>query len=63
MVLLVSFASFCWKDIGSFVTRAINNSYEKHNFSACNKLGVITCIPKAGKPKQFLKKNGDPSLS
>ena len=48
------FLKFFWKDIGSFVTRAINNSCEKHNFSACNKLGVITCIPKAGKPKQFL---------
>lgn len=49
------FFKFFWKDIGSFVTRAINNSYEKHTFSECNKLGVITCIPKAGKPKQFLK--------
>ena len=24
-------------------------------FSEQNKLGIITCIPKAGKPKQFLK--------
>ena len=44
-----------FKDIDSFVTKAINNSYEKHNFSACNKLGVITCIPKSEKPNQFLK--------
>ena len=34
------FKVFFWKDIGSFVTTAINNSYEKHNFCVCNKLGV-----------------------
>lgn len=25
------------------------------NFSETNKLGIITCIPKEGKPKQYLK--------
>ena len=42
------------QDIGSFVTRAINYSYEQIMFSEQNQLGIITCIPKAGKPKQFL---------
>ena len=50
-----SFFKFFWQDIGSFVTRAINYSYEQKMFSEQNKLGKITCIPKAGKPKQFLK--------
>lgn len=49
------FFKFFWKDIGVFVTRAINNSYEIGQFSDHNKLGIITCIPKAGKPKQYLK--------
>ena len=49
------FFKFFWQDIGSFVTRAINYSYEQKMFSEQNKLGIITCIPKAGKPKQFLK--------
>ena len=46
---------FFLKDIDSFITRAINNSNEKLQFSDSNKLGIITCIPKTGKPKQFLK--------
>ena len=49
------FFKFFWQDIGSFVTRAINYSYEQKMFSEQNTLGIITCIPKAGKPKQFLK--------
>lgn len=39
----------------SFITRAINNTYELGHFTKSNKLGVITCLPKAGKQKQFLK--------
>ena len=37
------------------IIRAINQSYKSNEFSEPNKLGVITCIPKHGKPKQFLK--------
>lgn len=55
MVSLASFIKKFWKDLGSFITRAINNSYELLNFSETNKLGIITCIPKEGKPKQYLK--------
>lgn len=54
MVSLVN-SFFFWKDIGVFVTRAINNSYEIGQFSDHNKLAIITCIPKARKPKQSLK--------
>ena len=49
------FFKFFWKDIGTFLTRAINNSYENQQFSEPNKLSVITCLPKTGKDKQFLK--------
>lgn len=49
------FFKFFWKDLGTFITRAINQSLKIGSFSDINKLGVITCIPKAGKPKQFLK--------
>lgn len=38
-----------------FVIRAINKSYEIGELSSTNKLGIITCIPKQDKPKQFLK--------
>ena len=49
------FFKIFWKDIGSFITRAINNSKELTCFTEPNKLSIITCIPKVGKPKQFLK--------
>lgn len=49
------FFKFFWKDIGTFVTRAINESYKQLQFSSPNKLRIITCIPKAGKPTQFFK--------
>lgn len=49
------FFKFFWNNIASFITRAINNSNELLYFTESNKLGIITCLPKAGKQKQFLK--------
>ena len=49
------FFKFFWNDIGDFVTRSINYSYEIMQFSEPNKLGIITCIPKSGKPKHLIK--------
>ena len=40
---------------GSFVTRVRHYSYDQKMFSEQNKLGIITCIPQAGKPNQFKK--------
>lgn len=37
-----------------FITRVINNSYQLGHFPESNKLGIITCLPKAGKPKNFI---------
>ena len=47
-----SFLKIFWQEIGCFVTRAIDYSYEHKMFFEQNKIGII---PKAGKPKQFLK--------
>lgn len=49
------FFKFFWNNIASFITRAINNSNELLYFTESNKLGIITCLPNAGKQKQFLK--------
>lgn len=49
------FLNFFWSDLKLFVIRAINKSYEIGELSSTNKLGIITCIPKEDKPKQFLK--------
>ena len=39
-----------------FLTRSINNGFEKKNeMSVTQRQGVITCIPKEGKDKSFIK--------
>ena len=49
------FFKFFWIDLKSFIIRAINTAYETGEMSNMNKLGIITCIPKQDKSKQFLK--------
>ena len=44
-----------WKDIGHFVVRSINSSFDEGALSFTQKQGIITCIPKENKPRQFLK--------
>ena len=47
------FFKFFWYELGTFITRAINYSKEVMHFSEPNKLGIISCIPKGKKPKQY----------
>jgi hypothetical protein len=51
----VEFFKFFWADLGHFIVKAINYSYNVGEMSNVQKLGIITCIPKPNKPKQFLK--------
>ena len=44
-----------WKQIGNFIIRSINFGYTKGELSVTQKQGVITCIPKEGKSKFFIK--------
>ena len=50
-----NFFKVFWKKLGDFVVRSINYSYNIGSLSITQKQGIITCIPKEGKPKQFLK--------
>ena len=59
--LLLNFISFFWNDSGSFLVRAINESFKKESLSSPQKEGIITLLPKGDKPRQFLKKIGDQS--
>ena len=43
------------KQLGHFVLRTLNYSYNKGELSITQKQGIITCIPKENKPKQLLK--------
>ena len=49
------FFKFFWVDIGIFLVRAINCSYMLGELSSTQKEGVITCLPKGNKDKQYLK--------
>jgi hypothetical protein len=44
-----------WNRIGLFVCRALNHAFISGNLSVIQTQGIITCIPKGDKPKQFLK--------
>ena len=48
-----NFFKVFWKKLGGFVVRSINYSYNIGSLSITQKQGIITCIPKEGKPKQF----------
>ena len=49
------FFKFFWIDIGHYIVRSINYSYNIKEMSNVQKLGIITCIPKPNKSKEFLK--------
>ena len=51
----VEFYKFFFKDIGIFLVRSFNEGISKGELSVTQYQGVITCIPKEGKPKQFIK--------
>ena len=49
------FLKFFFLDVGKFLLRSINCSFDKGEISVTQRQGVITCIPKEGKDKRFLK--------
>ena len=51
----VEFFKFFWKDIGRIVLKGINESYADEEFSFVQREGIITCLPKEGKDKRYLR--------
>ena len=51
----VEFFKFFFKDFKHFIGRSINEGYQKGTFSVTQRQGIITCLPKGDKPRQFLK--------
>ena len=49
----ISFFFFFWNDLGSFLVRAINESFKKESLSSPQKEGIITLLPKGDKPRSF----------
>jgi hypothetical protein len=51
----VEFYKFFFVDIGVFLVRSANEGFQTGKLSVSQRQGVIVCIPKDEKPKQFLK--------
>ena len=49
------FFKFFYNDIKVFIKKALNEGYENGKLSISQRQGLITCLPKGDKPKQFLK--------
>ena len=44
-----------WGNLKVFILRALNHAYENGEMSVSLRQGIITCLPKGDKPRQFLK--------
>ena len=55
MVILHNFYSFFFRDIGHFLVRSVNDGLRNKQMSVTQRQGIITCIPKEGKPRHRLK--------
>lgn len=51
----VEFFKFFWKKIGYFIVRSLNDGFIKNKMSVTQREGVIICIPKGDKPREYLK--------
>jgi len=51
----VEFYTHFWDDLKTFIVRSFKDSFENNLLSNSQRLGVITCLPKPGKPKEYLK--------
>lgn len=49
------FFKFFFIDLKCFIKRAINEGYREGKLSITQRQGLITCLPKGDKPKQFMK--------
>ena len=45
-----------WLDLGHFLVRSIRAVFLSGELAITQKRGIITCIPKGNKPREFLKK-------
>ena len=49
-----------WRQLCTFVVRAINSGFQEGELSVTQQHGLIVCIPKENKCRNYLKKTGDP---
>ena len=49
------FYKFIRKDLKTYRSKAINQIFIQQQLPVSQRLGVISCLPKGDKPRQFLK--------
>lgn len=49
------FYKFFWNDLKIYITSAINHIFVHGQLPVSQRLGIISCLPKGDKPRQFLK--------
>lgn len=49
------FLNFFWNDLKYFIISAINDIFIQKQLPISQRLGIISCLPKGDKPRQFLK--------
>lgn len=52
--MTVEFFKFFWKQIGTFVVRSLNEGFQNKQMSITQREGIIVCLPKGDKPREFL---------
>jgi exonuclease III len=53
--ITVDFLKFFWRQIGSFVVRSLNQGFINKEMSISQREGIIVCLPKGDKPREYLK--------
>ena len=51
----VDFFKFFWKQLGGLVVRSLNKGFENKQMSITQREGIIICIPKGDKPREYIK--------
>lgn len=51
----VEFFKFFWKDFKHYIVSVVNHIFVKKELPISQRLGIITCLPKGDKPRQYLK--------
>ena len=49
------FYKFFWNDIGEYLLKSLNKSFQVGELSQTQKQGIITLLPKGDKPREFIK--------
>lgn len=53
--MTVNFFKFFWRQLGTFIIRSLNEGFTKGEMSVTQKEGIIICLPKENKPREYLK--------